>query len=121
MGKVYGLAFDSETKFYLEINGPREHVQIPYEVIASPPSRSALPGTIIEGELMPLTEPRTMPPYTLDANYEWVLDARSRKICWISPGSLRRDKGGHCWVGPTLVMVGDDGVVRKVTFKEPDC
>jgi len=70
---------------------------------------------------MTLLEPRAVPPYTLDANCEWVLDAQSRKTCWISPGNLRRGDGGHFWAGQSLVMVGDDGVVRKVSFREQDC
>lgn len=70
---------------------------------------------------MPLSEPHAKPPYTLDTNYEWVLDTRSRKICWISPGDIRKGNGGHFWAGTSLVMVGEDGVVRKLSFKEPDC
>ena len=73
-----------------------------------------------EGEPVPLSEPRETPPYTLDENCEWVVDAKSRKICWISPGNVRRGDGGHFWAGLELVMVGDDGVVRKVSFREPD-
>jgi hypothetical protein len=73
-----------------------------------------------EGEPVPLPEPRETPPYTLDENCEWVIDTKSRKICWISPGNVRRGDGGHFWAGLELVMVGDDGVVRKVSFTEPD-
>ena len=73
-----------------------------------------------EGEPVPLSEPRETPPYTLDENCEWVIDAKSRKICWISPGNIRRGDGGHFWAGLELVLVGDDGVVRKVSFREPD-
>ena len=117
IGKVYDLAFDSETRFYIKIDGPEGHVQTPYDIITS---SSRPPYTIVKGEPVPLSEPRARPPYTLDENCEWVLDARSRKICWISPSNLRRGEGGHFWVGSTLVMVRDDGVVN-VTFKEPDC
>jgi len=119
MGEVHGLYFDSETRFYLEIYKPRERIQIPFDITA-PPSDSD-PYTIIKGRPVHFADYREEPPFTLDGNCEWVLDARSRKICWISPSNLRRGLGGHFWVGPTLVMVGDDGVVRKVTFKEPDC
>ena len=68
-----------------------------------------------------MSEPRAMPPYALDANREWVLDRESRKICWIPPGNVRRGNGGHFWAGLSLVMVGDDGVVKKLSFKESDC
>ena len=118
-GEVYDLTFDSETRFYLKMDGPGWHVQVPYHITASPSGSHS--HTIRRGELMPLLEPRVKPPYSLDANCEWVIDAESRKICWISPGNVRRGNGGHFWAGLSLVMVGDDGVVRKVSFKKPDC
>jgi len=118
-GEVYDLAFDSETRFYLKIDGPEHHVQIPYDISASPLERCS--HTVTKGEPVPLLEPRKTPPYTLDANFEWVLDAGSRKVCWIPPGNVRRSSGGHYWIGLSLVMVGDDGVVRKLSFKEPGC
>jgi hypothetical protein len=119
-GEVYDLIFDeSETRFYLKVDGPEQHVQIPYDITPSPLGQFS--HTITKGGSMPLPEPRAPPPYTLDANCEWVLDTQSRKICWISPGNLRRGNGGHFWVGTSLVMVGDDGIVRKVSFSEPDC
>jgi hypothetical protein len=117
-GKVYDVTFDSETRFHLKIDGPRGHVQIPFDITPTPSgSRS---HTITRGEPVPLSEPRATPPYALDANCEWVLDAESKRICWISPGNVRRGNGGHFWVGLSLVMVGDDGVVRKLSFREPD-
>jgi len=117
-GEVYDLIFDSETRFYLRIDGPGWHIQIPHDVVASPSGRYS--HTIARGEPVTLSEPRAVPPYTLDANYEWVVDAQSRRICWISPGNVRRGSGGHFWAGLSLVMVGDDGIVRKVTFREPN-
>ena len=119
MGEIHGLYFDSETRFYLEIDDPWGGIQIPFDIIARPSDSD--PYTIIRGEPVRSAKYPERPSYTFDANFEWVLDARSRKICWISPGNLRRGSGGHFWVGRSLVMVGDDGVVRKVTFKEPDC
>ena len=76
--------------------------------------------TITKGEPAPPPATWQTPPYTLDANCEWVLDAESRRVCWISPGNLQRGDGGHFWVDLSLVMVGDNGVVRKLTFKDPD-
>ena len=116
--EVYDVTFDSETRFYLRIDGVGQHIQIPYDIIASP--SGGFSHTITKGEPVPLLEPRETPPYTLDGNCEWVLDAKSRKICWISPGDIRRGDGGHFWAGPSLVMVGDDGAVRKLTFKDPE-
>jgi hypothetical protein len=117
-GEVYDVTFDSETKFHLKIDGPGRHVQIPHDIIPSPSGPHS--HTIVKGEPMHLSEPRAIPPYTLDTNCEWVVDAESRKICWISPGNVRRGNGGHFWAGLSLVMVGDDGVVRKLSFREPD-
>jgi len=117
-GEVYDLTFDSETRFRLKVDGPGKHVQIPYEIAASPSGQYS--HTITKGESLQLSEPRAKPPYTLDADCEWVLDARSRKICWISPRDIRKGNGGHFWAGTSLVMVGEDGVVRKVSFEEPD-
>ena len=116
--EVYDITFDSETRFYLKIDGPGQHVQIPYDIS---PSSGPSQHEITEGEPVPLSEPRETPPYTLDANCEWVLDPKSRKICWISSGNVRRGDGGHFWDGLSLIMVGDDGVVRKVSFKDPGC
>ena len=121
MGKLeaYDLIFDSETRFYLKMHGPGQHVQIPYDIVA--PSSGHYSHTLTVGKPEPLSEAWEIPPYTLDANCEWVLDAESRKVCWISPGNVRRGNGGHFWAGLSLVMIGNDGVVRKLTFKEPDC
>ena len=118
-GAVYHLAFHSETRFCLKVDGPGCHTQIPFDIISASPS-GQYPCTIERGEPEPLSEPRKTLPYTLDTNCEWVLDAESRKICWISPENIRRGKGGHFWVGLSLVMLGSDGVVRKLTFKDPD-
>jgi WD40 repeat protein len=118
-GEVYDLTFDSETRFHLKVDGPdHQHVQIPYDIIPSPAEPHS--HTITNGEPISLSEPRERPPYALDENCEWVVDARSRKICWVSPGNVRRGDGGHFWVGLSLVMVGDDGVVRKLSFRNPD-
>ena len=119
IGEVYDLTFDSETRFHLNIDGLGGHIRIPYDIVASPSEHYS--HTITQGEPMPLSEPRATPPYTLDANCEWVVDAEMRKICWISPENIRRGDGSHFWAGLSLVVVGDDGVVRKLTFKEPNC
>ena len=116
-GDIYDITFDSETRFHLKINKLDWHVQISCDVIPLP--SGGYSHTINKGEAVPLSQPRAIPPYTLDANCEWVLDAKSRRVCWISPSDIRRGSGGHFWAGLSLVMVGGDGVVRKVTFKDP--
>ena len=76
-GGVYDLTFDSDTRFHLKIDGPGWHVQTPYDIISSQSDEYSRTFTIIKGEPVPLPEPRATPPYTLDANHEWVLDGRS--------------------------------------------
>ena len=119
MGKVYDLTFESDTRFYLKMDGPGWHVQIPHDIVESP--LGSYSHKITQGEPVPLLEPRAVPPYALDENCEWVIDTESRKICWIPPGNIRRGSGGHFWAGLSLIMVGDDGIVRKLTFKKPGC
>lgn len=118
-GVAYDLTFDSETEFSLKVDGPGYHVQIPYSITVS--KSGQYPCKIIKGNPVPLSEPRKTPSYTLDTNCEWVLDSQSRKVCWIPPENIRRGGGGHCWVGVSLVMLGNDGVVRKLSFKELGC
>jgi hypothetical protein len=118
-GVAYDLTFDSETTFRLKVDGPGYHIEIPYDIIPSPSGH--YPYTITQGKPVPLSQPRTTSPYTLDANCEWVLDRQSRKICWIPPEIMRRGSGGYFWAGASLVMLGSDGEVRKLTFKDPDC
>ena len=118
VGEVYDLTFDSETRFNLKAEGLGGHVKIPCDIIASP--SGGYSHTIMQGEPEPLSEPWAKQPFTLDANCEWVIDTGSRKICWISPGNLQRGNGGHFWVGLSLVMLGEDGIVRKLTMKEPE-
>ena len=55
MGKVYDLTFDSDTRFYLKVEGPGWHIQIPYNIIASP--SESYSHTITQGEPEPLSEP----------------------------------------------------------------
>ena len=116
-GVIYDLTFDSETRFFLSVDGPECNFRIPYNIIASPSGQYS--HTIAKGEPMPLPKSRATSPYTLDANCEWVIDPQSRRICWIPPDTIRRGNGGHYWTGLSLVMLGEDGVVRKLTFKAP--
>ena len=104
LGEVYDLVFDSETRIYLKVDGPGQHFQIPFDITPST-SPDQLPHCITRGEPMPLSEPRATPPYTLDAKCKWVLDAQSRKICWISSRDIRRGSGRHLWAGTSLVMM----------------
>jgi hypothetical protein len=58
-------------------------------------------------------------PYALDDNLEWVLDAKSRRVCWLPPGYVSGIENGHFFVGSSIVTAGRDGIVRKLTFRKP--
>ena len=122
LGEVYDIRFDSrdsETRFHLKVDGPGQHIQITYKISQLPSGHYS--HTIVRERADSLFKPRKIPRYALDANCEWVVDAKSRKICWIPQGNVRRGNGGHLRTGLSLVMVGGDGVVRKLSFKNPDC
>ena len=53
--------------------------------------------------------------YDVDDTREWVI-SDSRKICWIPPGYIRSTQSSYCWVGHSLVMIGQDGTLRKLTL-----
>ena len=57
--------------------------------------------------------------YELDGNLEWVVDAKSRRVCWLPPGYVSGTENGHCFAGSSIVMAGGDGIVRRLTFREP--
>jgi len=61
----------------------------------------------------------TTNPYTLDENLEWVMDAKSRRVCWLPPGYVSGIGDGQFFVGSSIVMAGKDGVVRRLTFRDP--
>jgi len=55
--------------------------------------------------------------YCVDDNHEWVVSG-SQRICWIPPGYIGSALARHCWTGSTLLMAGQDGTLRKLTFRE---
>ena len=58
------------------------------------------------------------PPYGLE-NQEWVVDAELRRVCWLPPDYISGTEDGHFFVGSSIVMAGEDGILRKLTFREP--
>jgi len=58
-------------------------------------------------------------PYSLDKNLEWVVDAGSRRVCWLPPGYVTGVENGHFFSSSSLITAGQDGIVRKLTFREP--
>ena len=96
------IAFHSETLFYSH----HDNHHIPYDLTLSPGA------TIISRERV--AESRE---YEVDNGHEWVV-CGSERICWIPPGYIRSTHRSYCWAGSdTLVMVGGDGRLRKLTFR----
>ena len=62
----------------------------------------------------------TVHPYALDKNLEWVVDTKSRRVCWLPPGYVSEIENGHFFVGSSVVMVGQGGIVRRLTFRDWD-
>ena len=56
-------------------------------------------------------------PYALDESLEWVVDAKSRRVCWLPPGYISGIEDGYYFVGSSLIMAGQDGIVRRLTFR----
>ena len=102
------IKFESEDQFYSQHEGCR----IPF-TISSP---SANTYSIAHHEQVPSPK-QPQRYYSVDEAREWVVRSSSR-ICWIPPGYIGSDEHSYCWIGNTLVMAGQDGVLRKLAFRE---
>ena len=109
-----GITFGSEDQFYLYYDIYR----VPYVInngswLDYPYPRSVTRGTKEQLEREVLGE-----RYCLDNGREWVIRG-SQRICWVPPGFVGSAPACHCWVGSSLVTVGQDGTPRKLTFLGP--
>ena len=104
------VKFESEDKFYSNYDGYR----VP--LIISRSASSAHPYSIIRQGQVPLAKQQRY--YDVDGAREWVIGS-SKRICWIPPGYIGSDKNGYWWAGNALIMCGQDGVLRKLTFRKP--
>ena len=103
------ITFDSEDRFYLCDNIHRESYNIAARTSYPPHTH-----TITRLEKQQLDGQVLVKRYRLDDSHEWVL-CGSQRICWVPPGYIGTS---HCWAGSSLVMVGQDGTLRKLTFLE---
>ena len=104
------IRFESENKFY------SHHDTFRTPFIVSPSTSHVCAYSITRGENQPLDE---LPPryYDVDDAHEWVV-CSSKRICWIPPGYIGSGHYGHWWAGDVLVMFGQDGVLRSLTFRK---
>ena len=107
------ITFDSEVRLHLHHNNRRE----PYDIDTA--SRTSDPPIYyiaccaeqrLDGQV---SEKR----YRLDKRREWVFCGEQR-ICWVPPGYVGSSRTDYCWVGSSLVLVGLDGMLRKLTFRD---
>jgi len=97
------ITFGSESTFFSH----HDTYRIPYSIVPGYP--------IFRGKRSP--ERARGRQYCVDDKHEWVVGG-SRRICWIPPGYIGSAQASHCWAGSTLVMAGQDGTLRKLTFCE---
>ena len=99
------ITFDSQTRFYSHHDTYR--VAYDYDLSAiSPPSWR-----------QPSME-RSQKHYAVDDAHEWVVDG-SKRVCWVPPGYIGSVQPSYCWAGHSLIIAGQDGTLRKLTFREP--
>ena len=125
------IVFTSETQFYTEVT----HVRATSTPLPEPQNYTKVkdddkghsvrttftltPTTSKSYRIQEVSEEILNAPYTLDENLEWVVDAESRKVCWLPPGYVSGIENGHFFVGSSIVMAGQDGTVRRLTFRDP--
>ena len=106
------ITFGSEDRFYINYSTYRE----PYDI------HTRASGTTthysITGHARQQLDARVFgEPYCLDDGREWVFRG-SQRICWVPPGYIGSASSSYWWTGPSLVMVGQDGTLRKLTFRD---
>ena len=102
------ITFGSETRFHSHHN----NYYVPYDLEFSYQACKIIPG-----ERQPWTVESNEREFEVDSSREWVVSSGER-ICWIPPGYIKSDEDGCCWAGSdNLVMVGEDGRLRKLTFR----
>ena len=104
------ITFDSEDRFYSHHDAYR----VLY-VVCPLPRRGGPSYSIAHRGQLPLVSQALRRQYYVDDSHEWVVSGTHR-ICWIPPGFIGPVAASHCWVGSSLVMAGQDGTLRKLTF-----
>ena len=107
---TFDITFDSEDRVSLY----HDAHWVSYIINAA--SRTGQPDThsISRCAEKRLDEPVSEERYRLDDGSEWVF-CGSQRICWVPPGYIGPC---HCWAGTSLVMAGEDGTLRRLTFSE---
>lgn len=107
------ITFDSEDQFYFH----HQTYRIPY-ILVSLPGSDPPNYSIICGRQLDIAFQSPRRQFSLDDSCEWVVSG-SQRICWIPPGYIWSAQESYCWAGSSLIMAGQDGMLRKLTFQEP--
>ena len=108
------ITFDSEDLFYFYYDVHRE----PYIINTASRTGNSTPHSITRRTRRQLTGPVLGEHYCLDDGREWVIRG-SQRICWVPPGYVELAPTYHRWVGLSLVTIGQDRTLRRLTFLEP--
>ena len=110
VGSVHPIrvTFDSETRFC----SYHDTCRIWYNLSPGP----GLSPQVFPLEQQSLDEQSRTRQYRVDDSYDWVIRG-SERICWIPPGYIRTDQAFYSWEGSALFMLGQDGRLRKLTFR----
>ena len=92
-----------------------DNYRVPYDLGFSPSADTTY--RIIRREPQPWTVESNEREFEVDSSREWVVSG-SKRICWIPPGYIGPNVGDWCWAKyNTLVMIGEDKVLRALTFR----
>jgi len=105
------ITFDSEDTFHIYHDTCRTTYVVVTSIQSGTPTHS-----INYLEKTTLDDRELQREYCVDDGREWVVSG-SRRICWIPPGYIGSDQVSHCWAGSSLIMPGQDGILRKLTFR----
>ena len=133
-GAPKGAEFTSDTQFYVEYEA-KDDVEGALALVTASASSETRFHTKNRHGVRPIRITFTLTPsfdiqesersvspaslYGLDENLEWVVDAKSRRVCWLPSGYISGIEGGHFFVSSSIVMAGEDGILRKLTFRKP--
>ena len=105
------ITFDSEDRFYVYSDVCREF----YVINTASWTGNSTTHSITHYTKQQLEGQVSGERYCLDDGREWVVRG-SQRICWVPSGYVGSN---HYWVGSSLVMAGQDGTLRKLTFLGP--
>ena len=109
------ITFDSEDRFTLHHNTRRAAYIIGTTSRTGKPTTHSI--TRCTEQQLALEEQVLGKRYYLDDGHEWVF-CGSRRICWVPPGYIRSVPGSHWWAEASLVMIGQDGMLKRLDFLE---